>query len=74
MTIFPLNDILYRLPTQELIKKEIINTETSEYNQLSGGTSSELYLLNNKDNGRYVVKMNESKVLEASLILEGYLL
>lgn len=52
---------------KELINKQIITTEALEYNQLSGGTSSELYLLSNKDNGRYVVKMNEPKVLEAEV-------
>jgi aminoglycoside phosphotransferase len=50
---------------EELAKKEIIPLNTVEYEQLGGGTTSNLYLLGKSENTRYVVKLNEPQVLES---------
>ena len=50
---------------KELVNKKIIHSNTIEYKQLNGGTISNLYLLGNSDNAKYVVKLNEPQVLES---------
>jgi len=49
---------------EELILREIIEKEPTEYKPLSGGTVSELYLLY-IDEEKYVVKSNEPAVVES---------
>jgi fructosamine-3-kinase len=49
----------------ELINKKTIPANTYEYEPLKGGTVSQLYLLSNSDGNRYVVKSNESQILQA---------
>ncbi|MDQ0207498.1 phosphotransferase family protein [Alkalicoccobacillus murimartini] len=51
----------------ELKDKEIINSSSISCEPLSGGTVSELYLLTTLDGARYVVKLNESHVLQSEV-------
>ena len=55
----------------ELIYYSIIHSEPSEFKQLIGGTVSELYLLN-VDGNKYVVKLNDPKVIESETIYLDY--
>ncbi|WP_419880944.1 aminoglycoside phosphotransferase family protein [Peribacillus sp. B-H-3] len=50
---------------KELNNKEIIHSSAVEYEQLNGGTVSDLYLLSTYDGARYVVKLNEPQVLQS---------
>ncbi|WP_419881736.1 aminoglycoside phosphotransferase family protein [Peribacillus sp. B-H-3] len=50
---------------KELNNKEIIHSSAVEYEQLNGGTVSDLYLLSTNDGARYVVKLNEPQVLQS---------
>ncbi|MDM5155336.1 aminoglycoside phosphotransferase family protein [Bacillus sp. DX1.1] len=49
---------------EELTSNKIIPQATIEYKRLTGGTTSSLYLLEEFNQERYVVKLNEPKVLE----------
>jgi fructosamine-3-kinase len=55
----------------ELIHYNIIHSEPTEYEQLKGGTVSELYLLN-IDGSKYVVKLNDPRVIESEAIFLNY--
>ncbi|KAA9024021.1 aminoglycoside phosphotransferase family protein [Niallia endozanthoxylica] len=48
----------------DLIHRKIIDSKLIEFEKLNGGTISELYLLNSKGS-KYVVKLNEPKVIES---------
>lgn len=48
----------------QLIHNNIIHSEPTEFEQLSGGTVSDLYLLNIGDT-KYVVKSNDPKIVES---------
>jgi fructosamine-3-kinase len=50
---------------QELTDKNILNHEITKVDQLSGGTTSKLYLLRDGRDNKRVVKINEPHVLEA---------
>jgi fructosamine-3-kinase len=50
---------------KELIHNNIIQSITTQYEKLNGGTVSELYLLYNSDGTKYVVKLNEPQVLKS---------
>ncbi|WP_342587503.1 hypothetical protein [Halalkalibacter urbisdiaboli] len=56
---------------KELIFNKIIHNEPTEYKQLIGGTVSELYLLK-FDGFKYVVKLNEPKVIESEAKFLNY--
>ncbi|WP_226036598.1 phosphotransferase [Aquibacillus saliphilus] len=57
----------------ELILENKIPLNTTQYKELSGGTVSELYLLNSSDDTSYVVKLNEPQVIESeAYFLEFY--
>lgn len=49
---------------KELVHDKIIHSEPTKYEQLNGGTVSELYLLN-IDGLKYVVKLNEPHIVES---------
>jgi len=51
----------------ELNFQEIINSSNIKYEKLNGGTVSNLYLLDDGENGKFVVKSNEPQVLEAEV-------
>lgn len=55
----------------ELIKHKIIPSGQTEYEKLKGGTVSELYLLN-FDGCKYVVKINESALIQSESIFLDY--
>jgi fructosamine-3-kinase len=48
---------------EELSQKEIIVVEQNQYEQLTGGTISNLYLLTSRDGDKYVVKFNVPQVI-----------
>lgn len=50
----------------ELINNKIIHSEPTEYEQLKGGAVSELYLLK-MDCNKYVVKLNDPKVIQSEV-------
>ncbi|WP_404454900.1 phosphotransferase [Oceanobacillus kapialis] len=49
----------------ELLHNNVIQSKTTQYEKLNGGTVSELYLLHNRDGTKYVVKLNEPQVLKS---------
>ncbi|WP_249872853.1 phosphotransferase [Oceanobacillus saliphilus] len=55
----------------ELINNNIIHSVPKEYEQLKGGTVSELYLLN-IDGIKYVIKLNDPKVIKSEAIFLNY--
>lgn len=52
---------------KELIHNNIIQSRTTEYEKLNGGTVSELYLLHNCDGTKFVVKLNEKQILKSEV-------
>jgi fructosamine-3-kinase len=52
---------------KELIQNKIIYSKTTQFEKLSGGTVSELYLLHNSDGTEYVVKLNEPQVIKSEV-------
>jgi aminoglycoside phosphotransferase len=54
-----------RMTIEEIMNKGIFNKNIVEAQQLSGGTTSKLYLLIDSEDRKYVVKFNEPHVLEA---------
>ncbi|RFU61216.1 aminoglycoside phosphotransferase family protein [Peribacillus glennii] len=51
----------------DLIHNNIIHSEPTEWEQLNGGTVSKLYLLN-IDGSKYVIKLNDQRVIESEAI------
>jgi fructosamine-3-kinase len=49
----------------ELLHNNVIQSKTTQYEKLNGGSVSELYLLHNSDGTKYVVKLNEPQVLKS---------
>lgn len=49
---------------KELINNNIIQSKSTQYEKLNGGTVSELYILHNSDGTEYVVKLNDPQLLE----------
>lgn len=50
---------------KELITRKIIFSIDVEYEQLSGGTVSKLFLLSTNDGAKYVVKFNQPQVIQS---------
>jgi fructosamine-3-kinase len=50
---------------QELLVTKILKSNPINYKQLSGGTVSQLYLLEYSDGSNYVVKQNEPQVIQS---------
>ena len=48
---------------EELSQKEIIDVEQNQYEQLTGGTISHLFLLRSREGDKYVVKFNVPQVI-----------
>lgn len=55
----------------KLVQEKIIQSEPIKYEQLSGGTVSELYLLSNGDK-QYVVKLNEAQLVQSEAFFLDY--
>lgn len=50
-----------------LFHNKVIPSKDIQYEKLKGGTTSELYLFDNCDSNKYVVKLNESHVLKSEV-------
>ncbi|MES9685253.1 aminoglycoside phosphotransferase family protein, partial [Gottfriedia acidiceleris] len=51
----------------DLSNRNSINKKEIKYTQLTGGTSSSIYLLNIKNESKYIVKSNDPRVLESEV-------
>ncbi|MBY0122801.1 aminoglycoside phosphotransferase family protein [Bacillus sp. S/N-304-OC-R1] len=54
-----------------LVQEKIIQSEPTKYEQLKGGTVSELYLLCHNDS-KYVVKLNDAQLIQSEAFFLGY--
>jgi len=56
----------------DLSNMNSINKKEIKYTQLTGGTSSSIYLLNIKNESKYIVKFNDPRVLESEVYFLNY--
>ncbi|MEH7455609.1 hypothetical protein V7178_24455, partial [Gottfriedia acidiceleris] len=50
----------------DLSNMNLINKNEIKYTQLTGGTSSSIYLLSNRINeSKYIIKLNDPRILES---------